>query len=199
MLLEADLGDGVTTTVAGFENHAGRTLLDPGATPLGRVVAGHGNDGDSGFEGCRVGAAIGTYLHGPLLPRNPELADWLLARALEHGGGSGELEPLADELERLAHAVSTGRARSRGGDAERARASRRAGARSALELGVREARAREVLARRRPRVAQPGEHARASSRAATVETRRRMLSSSSSRAASNHGVESASTPGPLAA
>ena len=90
VLLEADLGDGVTTMVAGFENHAGRTLLDPGATPFGRVVAGHGNDGDSGFEGCRVAAAIGTYLHGPLLPRNPELADWLLGRALEHGGGSGE-------------------------------------------------------------------------------------------------------------
>ena len=57
VLLEADLGGSVTTMVAGFENHAGRTLLDPGATPLGRVVAGHGNDGDSGFEGCRVAAA----------------------------------------------------------------------------------------------------------------------------------------------
>jgi CobQ-like glutamine amidotransferase family enzyme len=115
VLLEADLGDGVTTMVAGFENHAGRTLLDTGATPFGRVIAGHGNDGESGFEGCRVAAAIGTYLHGPLLPRNPELADWLLARALEHGGGSGNLEPLGDELERLAHAVSTGRAKARGG------------------------------------------------------------------------------------
>jgi lipid II isoglutaminyl synthase (glutamine-hydrolysing) len=115
VLLEADLGDGVTTTVAGFENHAGRTLLDPGATALGRVLAGHGNDGASGLEGCRVEAAVGTYLHGPLLPRNPELADWLLAHALEHAGGSGELEPLSDELERLAHAVSAGRARSRGG------------------------------------------------------------------------------------
>jgi lipid II isoglutaminyl synthase (glutamine-hydrolysing) len=115
VLLDADVGDGVTIPVAGFENHAGRTLLDPGATPLGRVVAGHGNDGASGFEGCRVGAAIGTYLHGPLLPRNPELADWLLARALEHAGAPGELEPLSDELERLAHAVSAGRARSRGG------------------------------------------------------------------------------------
>ena len=114
VLLEVDL-DGVTTTVAGFENHAGRTLLDPGATPLGRVVAGHGNDGSSGFEGCRVEAAIGTYLHGPLLPRNPELADWLLGRALLHAGGDGMLEPLPDELERLAHAVSAGRARSRGG------------------------------------------------------------------------------------
>jgi CobQ-like glutamine amidotransferase family enzyme len=114
VLIEVDLGDGATT-VAGFENHAGRTLLDAGATPLGRVLAGHGNDGASGFEGCRVGAAIGTYLHGPLLPRNPALADWLLARALEHAGGSGELEPLPDEFERLAHAVSAGRARSRGG------------------------------------------------------------------------------------
>jgi len=115
VLLEADLGDGVTVNVAGFENHAGRTLLDAGATPLGRVLAGHGNDGASGFEGCRIEAAVGTYLHGPLLPRNPALADWLLARALVHAGGSGELEPLPDELERLAHAVSAGRARSRGG------------------------------------------------------------------------------------
>ena len=114
VLLDVDL-DGLLTSVAGFENHAGRTLLDPGATPLGRVVAGHGNDGTSGNEGCRVGAAIGTYLHGPLLPRNPVLADWLLGRALEHAGGDGELEPLPDELERLAHAVSAGRARSRGG------------------------------------------------------------------------------------
>ena len=114
VLLEVEL-DGTATMVAGFENHAGRTLLDPGATALGRVIAGHGNDGTSGLEGCRVAAAIGTYLHGPLLPRNPALADWLLARALEHAGGDGVLEPLDDELERLAHAVSVGRARSRGG------------------------------------------------------------------------------------
>ncbi len=113
VLLDVEL-DGVTTTVAGFENHAGRTLLDPGAAPLGRVVAGHGNDGASGFEGCRVGSAVGTYLHGPLLPRNPVLADWLLARALEHAGGEGNLAPLSDELERLAHAVAAGRARARG-------------------------------------------------------------------------------------
>ncbi len=114
VLLDVDL-DGTATTVAGFENHAGRTLLDPGATSLGRVVAGHGNDGTSGFEGCRVGSAIGTYLHGPLLPRNPVLADWLLARSLEHAGGDGTLQPLGDELERRAHAVSAERARSRGG------------------------------------------------------------------------------------
>lgn len=114
VLLQVELG-GMTTTVAGFENHAGRTLLDAGATALGRVLAGHGNDGVSGLEGCRVASAIGTYLHGPLLPRNPALADWLLARALEHAGGGSSLEPLGDELEHLAHAVSAGRARSRGG------------------------------------------------------------------------------------
>jgi CobQ-like glutamine amidotransferase family enzyme len=86
--------------------------------PLGRVVAGFGNDGESGFEGCRVGRAIGTYLHGPLLPRNPWLADWLLAQALAHARGTEEappLEPLGDELEAEAHAVSAQRARDRGG------------------------------------------------------------------------------------
>jgi len=104
-------------TLAGFENHAGRTILDEGADPLGRVVHGHGNDGSSGFEGCRVGNAIGTYLHGPLLPRNPWLADWLLARAIAHrtGGEPKELAALPDDLEREAHTVSAGRARSRGG------------------------------------------------------------------------------------
>ena len=104
-------------TIAGFENHAGRTRLDPGAAPLGRVVAGFGNDGESGFEGCRVGRAIGTYLHGPLLPRNPWLADWLLGQALAHatGGDPPELEPLDDGLEAVAHEVSARRARERGG------------------------------------------------------------------------------------
>jgi CobQ-like glutamine amidotransferase family enzyme len=104
-------------TLAGFENHAGRTLLDPGAEPLGRVVAGFGNDGASGFEGCRVGRAVGTYLHGPLLPRNPWLADWLLAQALGHATGEEppELAPLEDALEQAAHEVSAQRARNRGG------------------------------------------------------------------------------------
>jgi lipid II isoglutaminyl synthase (glutamine-hydrolysing) len=118
VLLECELEPGLRRTLAGFENHAGRTRLDPGATPLGRIVAGFGNDGESGFEGCRLGRAIGTYLHGPLLPRNPWLADWLLARALAHAQGSEEapqLEPLGDELEAEAHAVSAERARERGG------------------------------------------------------------------------------------
>ncbi len=104
-------------TLAGFENHAGRTRLDLGAEPLGRVLSGFGNDGESGYEGCRVGRAIGTYLHGPLLPRNPWLADWLLAQALAHatGGEAPVFEPLEDELEAEAHAVSAQRARDRGG------------------------------------------------------------------------------------
>jgi CobQ-like glutamine amidotransferase family enzyme len=117
VLLECELEPGVRHTLAGFENHAGRTRLDAGAEPLGRVLAGFGNDGESGFEGSRVGRAIGTYLHGPLLPRNPWLADWLLEQALAHrtGGEPPTLEPLADELEDRAHEVSAERARARGG------------------------------------------------------------------------------------
>ncbi|HZR91358.1 MAG TPA: hypothetical protein VFA44_03005 [Gaiellaceae bacterium] len=116
VLLECELEPGRRETLAGFENHGGRTLLDPGAQPLGRVLAGFGNDGESGYEGCRVGRAIGTYLHGPLLPRNPWLADWLLAQAVGHRTGEvPALEPLEDELEAAAHAVSAGRARARGG------------------------------------------------------------------------------------
>jgi CobQ-like glutamine amidotransferase family enzyme len=117
VLLESALSEAPGRTIAGFENHAGRTLLDPGAKPLGRVVAGYGNDGESGFEGCRVGRALGTYLHGPLLPRNPWVADLLLSWAIAHATGA-EPEPLApldDSLEREAHAVAAARARARGG------------------------------------------------------------------------------------
>jgi lipid II isoglutaminyl synthase (glutamine-hydrolysing) len=102
-------------TLAGFENHAGRTVLAEGAEPLGRVLAGFGNDGASGFEGCRAGRVYGTYLHGPLLPRNPWFADRLLQDALAHAGVDATLDPLDDELEREAHAVSAERARTRGG------------------------------------------------------------------------------------
>jgi lipid II isoglutaminyl synthase (glutamine-hydrolysing) len=117
VLLECELQPGDRRTLAGFENHAGRTILEPGAVPLGRVVAGFGNDGESGREGCRVGRALGTYLHGPLLPRNPWLADWLLEQALAHalGGDPPELEPLPDDLEAQAHDVSASRAHARGG------------------------------------------------------------------------------------
>jgi CobQ-like glutamine amidotransferase family enzyme len=117
VLLECELEPGERRTLAGFENHAGRTYLDEGAEPLGRVLAGFGNDGKSGYEGCRSGRVIGTYLHGPLLPRNPWLADWLLAQAIAHRTGEDppRLEPLDDALEAEAHAVSAQRARSRGG------------------------------------------------------------------------------------
>jgi CobQ-like glutamine amidotransferase family enzyme len=76
-------------TVVGFENHAGRTYLGAGAKPLGRVESGHGNNGEDGTEGMVCGRAIGSYLHGPLLPRNPDLADWLLLEAV------GRREPRA--------------------------------------------------------------------------------------------------------
>ena len=115
VLLECELEPGRRRTLAGFENHAGRTRLDRGAEPLGRVVAGFGNDGESGFEGCRLGRAIGTYLHGPLLPRNPWFADRLLEDALAHAGLETTLDPLDDALEETAHRVSAERARTRGG------------------------------------------------------------------------------------
>ena len=117
VLLESTLSELSGRTIAGFENHAGRTLLDAGAEPLGRVVAGYGNDGSSGYEGVRVGRAIGTYLHGPLLPRNPAVADLLLSWAIAHAsnGEPERLAPLPDDLEQQAHAVSAARARARGG------------------------------------------------------------------------------------
>jgi lipid II isoglutaminyl synthase (glutamine-hydrolysing) len=102
--VEVDLGAGART-VAGFENHGGRTYLGPGATPFGRVLSGHGNNGGDGFEGVRRDNLIGTYLHGPLLPKNAWLADHLIALAFERRYGSPPaLEPLDDELERAAEA-----------------------------------------------------------------------------------------------
>jgi hypothetical protein len=88
--------------LAGFENHGGRTRLGAGETALGRVLKGHGNDGRSGLEGVRRGNVIGTYLHGPLLPKNVWFADWLIATAL--GLDARELAPLDDALEESAHA-----------------------------------------------------------------------------------------------
>jgi CobQ-like glutamine amidotransferase family enzyme len=99
--IEVEL-DGSRRVLAGFENHGGRTHLGPGTRPLGRVLAGHGNNGADGLEGVRQGNVIGTYLHGPLLPKNVWLADWLIARAL--GLDPGELAPLDDALEHAAHA-----------------------------------------------------------------------------------------------
>jgi hypothetical protein len=87
--------------LAGFENHGGRTALGAGQAPLGRVLRGHGNDGSSGQEGARSGNTIGTYLHGPLLPKNVWFADWLIATAL--GVSAGELIALPDEIEAQTH------------------------------------------------------------------------------------------------
>jgi CobQ-like glutamine amidotransferase family enzyme len=96
--IEADLGGG-PQVIAGFENHGGRTHLGADEQPLGRVLRGHGNNGDDGFEGVRRGNVIGTYLHGPLLPKNVWLADRLIELAL-----GVELAPLDDAMEQAAHA-----------------------------------------------------------------------------------------------
>ena len=98
--IEVELDPGVRRVLAGFENHGGRTRLGPEATPLGRVLKGHGNNGGDGHEGVRAGNVIGTYLHGPLLPKNTWFADWLIETAL---GLDHPLEPLDDRLEAAAH------------------------------------------------------------------------------------------------
>jgi CobQ-like glutamine amidotransferase family enzyme len=105
-----DEGDGVPNggerggqpaVLAGFENHGGRTYLTEHAAALGRVLRGKGNDGRSGLEGARRGNTIGTYLHGPLLPKNAWFADWLIARALSVE--PAEPARLDDRLEQQAH------------------------------------------------------------------------------------------------
>jgi lipid II isoglutaminyl synthase (glutamine-hydrolysing) len=98
--IEVELEPGARRVLAGFENHGGRTSLGPAATPLGRVLRGWGNDGQSGLEGVREGNVIGTYLHGPLLPKNAWFADWLIATALEL---QEPLRELDDRLENAAH------------------------------------------------------------------------------------------------
>ncbi len=101
--IEVDLGQG-PRVLAGFENHGGRTYLGDDAEPLGRVLKGHGNNGADGHEGVRMGNTIGTYLHGPLLPKNAWLADHLIEAAIaRRTGRAPELEPLDDRLEEAAH------------------------------------------------------------------------------------------------
>ena len=96
--IEVEL-DGAPRVLAGFENHGGRTHLGSGERPLGKVLRGHGNTGESGFEGVVRDGVIGTYLHGPLLPKNAWFADWLIARCT-----GTRPEPLDDALENAAHA-----------------------------------------------------------------------------------------------
>jgi CobQ-like glutamine amidotransferase family enzyme len=103
VVIEVDLGDG-PRRLAGFENHGGRTYLGANEAPLGSVVSGFGNNGRDGFEGVRRGRLIGTYLHGPLLPKNVWLADRLIEWGLESQLDQPfRLEPLDDTLERQAH------------------------------------------------------------------------------------------------
>jgi lipid II isoglutaminyl synthase (glutamine-hydrolysing) len=111
--IEVDLGEG-PLVLAGFENHGGRTHLGSDAEPLGRVIHGHGNNDRDGYEGVKRLNLIGTYLHGPLLPKNASLADHLIALAIERRTGTlPQLERLPDQLEAASHqsamrAASTG-------------------------------------------------------------------------------------------
>jgi len=116
VLVETDLDGQRRRTLVGFENHSGRTYLAPGVQPLGRVIVGAGNNGEDGTEGCVYRGAIGCYLHGSLLPKNPWLADRLLGDALAHRHGAPvTLEPLDDQLEDDAHTAVAARIRSAGG------------------------------------------------------------------------------------
>ena len=90
------------STVVGFENHSGRSFLAPGLSPLGTIIKGVGNNGD-GKEGARYKNVFGTYSQGPVLPKNPELCDFILCRALERKYGSADLSPLDDRAELSAH------------------------------------------------------------------------------------------------
>ena len=90
-------------TVVGFENHSGRTYLGSGVRPIGRVLAGNGNNGEDHMEGARVNNLFATYSHGCLLPKNPALADYILKTALDAKYGTVSLAPLDDSLENSAH------------------------------------------------------------------------------------------------
>jgi CobQ-like glutamine amidotransferase family enzyme len=105
--VECDLGPGAQGQLTGFENHSGRTYLGSGVEPLGQVLAGAGNNGQDGTEGARYREVYATYLHGPVLPKNPWLADHLLSRALAHRyQDCGPLAPLTDQAETQAHAAA---------------------------------------------------------------------------------------------
>ena len=99
IIIKVDLHNEKNVLVPGFENHSGRTYLGTGCLPLGKVVKGFGNNGDDGSEGAHYRNCIGTYLHGPLLPKNPMLADYLISLALHRKYGRSDLEPLDDVLE----------------------------------------------------------------------------------------------------
>ncbi|MEN9935360.1 MAG: hypothetical protein RLZZ387_1939 [Chloroflexota bacterium] len=119
IVVEAELAleEGRTSPVrlVGFENHSGRTYLGAGVRPLGRVLAGHGNNGEDGGEGAVYRGVIGSYMHGSLLPKNPQLADHLIGAALRRRYGPGAvLPPLDDTLELAAQREMVGRVAGRG-------------------------------------------------------------------------------------
>ena len=89
--------------VVGFENHSGKTRLGSGVQPLGKVLAGYGNNGEDGTEGAHYKNVFGSYSHGPMLPKNPAFADLLLSTALERKYGKAQLSPLDDAAEFAAH------------------------------------------------------------------------------------------------
>lgn len=91
------------STVVGFENHSGKTFLGPGVSPLGKVLTGSGNNGEDGFEGVRYHNVFGTYSHGPVLPKNPQLCDFILQTALRSRYPELTLQPLDDTAENAAH------------------------------------------------------------------------------------------------
>ena len=95
--------------VTGFENHGGRTRLGEGVKSFGKVVCGYGNNGEDGQEGVLYRNVVGTYLHGPLLPKNPHVCDYLLRHALENRGVTGPLEELDDTQEKQANAYIVNR------------------------------------------------------------------------------------------
>ncbi len=105
--VECAFAEGGPQTLVGFENHSGRTYLGPRAAPLGRVVAGSGNNGEDGGEGARYRQVYGTYLHGPILPKNPWFTDHLIRAGLRHR--YAEVAPLAalpDGAEERAHTAA---------------------------------------------------------------------------------------------
>ena len=105
---------GVPRTLVGFENHSGQTFLGPGCRPLGRVLLGGGNNGQDGYEGAVYRMVHGTYLHGPILPKNPWLTDYLLGAALSRIGIDEPLASLEDRWEDQAHTSIVQRVRRRG-------------------------------------------------------------------------------------
>jgi CobQ-like glutamine amidotransferase family enzyme len=104
IIVESDFG-----RLVGFENHSGQTLLEASQKTLGKVVQGFGNDGESEYEGAMVNNTFGTYLHGPMLPKNPTFTDHLILTALRNRYGVEELKPLQDDLENSAAKVAASR------------------------------------------------------------------------------------------